>query len=157
MKYWFIGQYERIKRMIYWAWVMRDSYDYCATTTYEAIYHKLDRVYKYNRDCGHLMWNSDETNNQMRKLNEARILAKRLNEWESHERHAVDIMSRFKSNEERRRLGIFSDLFPNAKPIDSKLYNFYFMAAHEKDSKRYQQSKARLFYLLNKYIDVWWD
>ena len=145
---------EQVERMFYWAIRMRKSYDFDAQTLYATIYYKLDAVYDTMKNHSHLQWNSSEDTKLMKRLNEARLLAKRLSEWKEHDR-AVVVMDKYKPNNERR--SILNMNRGNAKSINPKLYSFMFRAAVEKDQVEYKDTKRRLYHLLETYLDYWWD
>lgn len=84
-----IAFYEKIKRMIFWGWKMRNSYDYDAHTIYEMLQWKLERllhVFKYD---GHCVWNNSEDNKRMKDLKEAIELLKRKNSADDDDLNCV--------------------------------------------------------------------
>lgn len=152
----FRSKKEMIERMIFWGWKMRNSWDFDASTTYSMIHLKLDRCYKTFKDHGHCAWNSSEKLNRMRKLKEASKLAERLYE------DKYDIRA-FKETDERFK---FKQWFTPSK------YGSQWHSTYEKTPKRarifykargkvYLAQKKyehkRLFELLDKYLDQWWD
>jgi hypothetical protein len=48
-------------------------------------------------------------------------------------------------------------MYPNAKPIDRAMYRHFLSKAFDKDSSEQKRDKARLFKLLEKHLDSWWD
>lgn len=148
---------EQIQRMWFWARKMRRNYDFDALFIYDMLYDKLDRVYDTMENHGHCVWNSNVNNPDMRRLSEARILAKRL----SQDRYNTNT-DRFYCMYRRKSGGavgdFFYDLYPNAKTLENeKLYNYMFKKSYENDNKLKKIEKDRLFHLLNTYIEHWWD
>ena len=154
---WFTVKYETICRMVFWGWNLRNSYDFDACTIYDILYLKLDKVYKCMRDDSHLMWNSDTNHKDMKRLLEASKLAKKLSEYD-YIRHYHKVKTQYSG---KRRTDLLSSiersLYPNAKPIDNKLYNSMIKKSCKLDGAEKKRDKDRLFRLLNIKIDEWWD
>ena len=103
------------------------------------------------------MWNSDPKNAGMRRLNEVRELAKRLTEFD------YDTQG---FNEADERYGFVHWFTPAAggtyewkstykrNPDKARKFN-NMRRKHYENLKR--QHKDRLYYLLNKYLEHWWD
>lgn len=144
---------EQLGRMIYWAIRMRKSYDFDAQTLYRVIYYKLDAVYDTMKNHSHLEWNSTEDSKLMRRLNEARVLAKRLSEWEEH-RRLSNMMEKYRPKGENQSFLYWSS---KGKPIDPKLYSLMVKKTSSRDHQEYQSNKRRLYHLLETYLDSWWD
>lgn len=104
------------------------------------------------------MWNDDQESNRMRKLSEAKVLARRLSENEYDFRAFQEADERF-------------DYFSYTTPEDDYKY-FRMHSGYKKTPERAKMFKKgrdkiyhaqqkyeqdRLFYLLNKYIGLWWD
>lgn len=157
MIYWFKHKYEQIQRFFFWGWKLRNSHDWDSHTIYEMLYLKLDRIYDTMKKDSHLMWNSDEKNNGMRKLLEAKGLARDLYD-NQFGNNRVYFHEKFQFPREEG--DIFAKLgvsFPDAKIIDKKLWKFYFKKDIEREDKRQKEKVDRLHYLLTKYIQHWWD
>lgn len=150
-----IVKYEMLCRMLFWGWNMRHSYDFDAQTLYDIIYLKLDRVYNCMLSDSHCAWNSSPDTKLMRRLYEARTLAKRLSEGDMYLNSSVKLTEKYRDIKPRGLLSSYLD--QNSKPIESKLYSYILKKAFEKDNTRYQTDKQRLFMLLNKYLSEWWD
>lgn len=136
---------------------MRHSYDFDAQTCYKMLYLKLSRVYDCMLNDSHLMWNSSPSNVGMRKLNECRILAKKLAE-DDYSLNYNKLMLKYRDD---RRNSIFSDmrieLYPNAKVIPTKMYSTFLKKAFAKDNNNRLDDKKRFYQLLDKHLDSWWD
>lgn len=155
---WFSVQYQTLERMLFWGWKMRHSYDFDAHTVYEAIHLKLERIHKCMKENGHLEWNSDESNNLMRKLAECKGIAKKLAE-ENYRRHCTTFHETYRT---KRQTSSWLDEamerhYPKARVIDEKTYSHFFKKAIEADNLEKNADKKRLYYLLDKYLEQWWD
>lgn len=148
---------EMIKRIFYYGWGMRKSYDFDAWTLYGSIYLKLDRVYDCMLNHSHLMWNSSPDTNLMKKLCEAKNIARMLAKEHTLQEHSYlsEVFSKYTSIKKKNT--IFSDTYPDAKIINDKLLKFMTKKAIEKDSRRVTELQERLHYLLLKYTSHWWD
>ena len=148
---------EQIERMWFWAWKMRKNYDFDAHTLYDIMYYKLDRIYNTMVNHSHLVWNSDINNKDMRRLSEARNLAKRLMECDYHT-NTDKFYSMYKNPSKGTLDVLMNDMNPKAKILkDQKLYNYMFVKSYKKDEKLKQIHKKRLFFLLDRHIEGWWD
>lgn len=162
----FRSNYERLCRMLYWGWHMRDSYDFDAQTLYEMTYRKLDRVYYVMKNHGHLMWNSNENNRLMRELREARELARRMWQDEYDMKAFYEIEKRFgklktwsepaEYSSKFGQLYRFRSFWGGTPETDEKARPVYRRRIeHWQKVKRLH--KKRLFYLLEKNTESWWD
>jgi len=156
---WLRVKYQMLERMIFWGWNMRHSYDFDALLCYDILYLKLKRVYECHRDHGNCVWNSNPLNRDMKRLREAVGLAKWLsvNDNSSNKNYFKLVEKYYDENGRGLLSRQVKELYPKAKPIDSKLYSFMFRKAINKDYEEYLTKKNRFFYLLNKYLGVWWD
>ncbi len=152
----FLSKKEQLGRMIFWSKAMRKSYDFDAGTIYEMLHHKLDRLYNCFKNEGHCVWNSDTSNNPMRKLNEARSLAKRLSEDKYTIRAFSEAEEKFgykfrfdKSDEGSLVKGGFTN--------NPKRAELFYKGRDKVYRKQREYEKKRLFYLLENYIDQLWD
>jgi len=141
--------------MWFWAWNMRNVPNWCGTTTYYVMYLQLSRVYDCMLNDSHLVWNSNPNTKGMRRLAEARDLCFDLygdnyNKW-------LQWLFRTHKPAVEKNGELYSRLEREGKPIPKKLYYFYLKKANEKDAKEYANKRQRLFTLLDKYIDSWWD
>jgi hypothetical protein len=147
---------EQIQRMWFWAWKMRKNYDFDALFVYDVIYLKLERIDHVMKNHSHLVWNSDESNNLMRKLCEAKGLAKRISEFDYDTQAWIDTDDRFKYIswfEEGDQYTTYHSKW-SVEPNRAKL----FLKARGNHYKQMKESdKKRLFYLLDKYLEYWWD
>lgn len=158
IKYWFINLFETLERMFYWGWKLRKSYDFDGNTLFDIIHLKLERLYKCHRDHGHCEWNSSTETKLMKRLKEASELAKRLSDEEYTDKYSMRVFSNYIGSEGD---GFIYDshkkFHPEAKEIDSNLYSVMLKKALNKDYKNYTNNKNRLFKLLDRYLDRWWD
>jgi len=159
---WCRSKIEMLQRMVYWGWHMRWSWDFDASTIYEMLYRKLDRIYCCMRDHSHCVWNSSIEQPRMRELREAREIAKRL--WEDD----YDMAAFYETEEKYGKLKSWTEKIPN-KP----LYRYHSLWGNDEEvdkkaivfnrrrDKHWREVKKlhkdRLFYLLNKNVEYWWD
>lgn len=153
MYYWMKGKIEEIERFFFYGWKFRKSFDFDAHTIYYMLQIKLERIHQCMKTNSHLLWNDSEDTNLMRKLCEAKGLAKRLDE-ESYHKHYSRMAERYKNKD---RDGFGFNLYPDAKIVDKKLYRILLHGAIKRDQKELETDKKRLFYLLEKYIQHFWD
>lgn len=120
---------EMFRRMLFWGWHMRWSWDFDAQTLYKMLQLKLSRLNYVFENHGHCVWNSDRDNKRMRELREMIELFKRLFEDEyqikAYEESLKDCLKRYDS--------------------------------YKKWESLRKQHKERAFYLLKKNIDILWD
>lgn len=147
---------EMWQRVFYYGWKMRWSWDFDAWTIYDVLYLKLDRVHGCMINHSHLMWNSRPDTKLMKRLCEAKHLAKKLSENYKYE-HRNYSKLRIKYTSRKGKDGIFSSLHENSKVIDGKLYRFMVKKAFEKDEKEMENVTRRFHYLIEKYAGQWWD
>jgi len=155
--------YQMFKRMIFWGWNMRRSYDWDVYGVYRMVNLKLDRCYKEFRDNGYCVWNSSESSNRMRKLRTAIELSKRLDEDKYLDKGFI---------EHDKKWG---EVKVSYKPLDNGLSNVIFKrpgikteedeikakkeikALMKKANKQKESDKKQFFDLLYKNIEIWWD
>ena len=70
--------YDKISRMIFWGWHMRDNYDWDFNYTYHILYLKLSRIEKCIIDNGHFLWQDNSKSRRCKSLKEAKEIARRL-------------------------------------------------------------------------------
>lgn len=143
---------EKIKRMLFWGWKLRDSYDFDAHTIYEILYLKLDRVYNVMLNNSHLMWNDSPDTPGMRRLREARDLALRFSQdFEEYDHRAFDETRKLfgPSNMQFTDNGVTSDWGEDA--------HRYLNIRRKHWNKVKSEQHKRLFYLIEKYTCHWWD
>jgi hypothetical protein len=149
---------EMLGRMFFWAWKMRWSWDFDANTVYEMLHLKLSRVHDCMKEHGHLEWNANHDSNLMRKLAEAKMLAKKLSD-ENYRQNVERFYDMYKR--EKARNGwlekSLAKYHPKAKPINEKLHSYFFKKAAERDDAERAYDKKRLYYLMDKYLESWWD
>lgn len=152
-----IAFYEKVKRMIFWGWKMRNSWDFDACTIYDMLQLKLERLLYVFKNHGHCEWNSDENNSRMKQLREAIELLKRKGAVD--ELNYVDDVRKIAEREgwiigykDKHRFNcIFKD------PASEKKYRKLFKREFERHNKLYKLRHERLFELLKKNVDGWWD
>ena len=155
---WFQIKYEQLQRMIFWGWNMRNSYDFDGGTVYKVLNLKLKRMYDCFLKDGHLMWNNSPDTRGMRLLIECIELTSRLQE-DYHRNYEV-VCERYMTPPRTKCSFLekfHDDMYPNAKPIDRAMYRHFLSKAFDKDSSEQKRDKARLFKLLEKHLDSWWD
>lgn len=154
----FRSKYEMLCRMAFWAWHMRWSWDFDAHTIYQMTYLKLKKIHECMLNHGHCVWNSDPLNNRMRKLAEAKVLAKRLADDD------YDMAAWYETED---RYGHKSW----TTPVDGGKYHQYhstwiknpkqaeifYKARTKHHAARKKTDLRRYHYLLEKYSRQWWD
>lgn len=147
---------ELFERIFFWGWNMRWSYDFDGYTVYRILYLKLNRMYKCFRDYGHLVWNSDVNNKEMRKLRIARELAKRLyeNDYSTHLKKVEEKYGELQMG--FSQLGCYFYMDKTTKDNQGKAYKER-QRAIRLDALQRESEKEYLFRLLNKNLDSWWD
>lgn len=149
---------EMFERMFYWAWKLRWNFDFDAQTLYQIQYLKLKRVHECMLKHGHLDWNSSPDHKHMRRLAEARELARRLTK-NNFDKHSMYVYTNFffeREGEDYLYLR-HREKYPHAKLIPYRKYRFYSLKAHERDEAYHQYVKRRFYTLLEKYQEHWWD
>lgn len=154
-----INLYTKINRMLFWGWNMRNSVDYDASTLYDVVYLKLDRVYDSMLNYNHLVWNSSPDTKLMRRLCELKLLAKKLSESDKYNSNYSKLSDKYArvSRDGLDRLFYSFNLHPNAKTINDKLYSHFFRSAIKKDTAARNIDKNRYYYLMDKYLEHFWD
>lgn len=135
------SKWRMLKRMLFWAWHMRDAQEYDYTGIYKAIHGQLKRTYEYQVKHG-ISVTSDPNHPHTRKLLIASELAKRLDNDEYHPPEFDDCFEisnddkgfRFKVKDERR-----------------------LSWASEREEYRRQQDMDMFFHIMKKYIRYFWD
>jgi hypothetical protein len=149
--------FDKIGRFFYWGWKLRESYEWDAHFVYEMIYLKLDDNYKCFKNHGHLVWNESEHTNRMKKLREAKELAKKLFEDDYQLKSIEAVEAKYGPIQLNfTKYGSFS----SAKidyPVKSRAYRHYTDIMDRKFDTMRETDKKRLYYLLNKYLRYWWD
>jgi len=150
---------QQIKNFFFWGWFMKDTLDYDAHSIYPMLHYKLKSVYNYMKKDSHLMWNSSTKTNGMRKLAELSELARKLYEEDySYRNNVRRVMDNYECP--RTIASPIYSLVKRRKPrkmISNDLYKFYFKMASKRDKKEYETVKNRFYYLLNKYVEHFWD
>ena len=154
---------EMIKRMIFWGWRMRYSYDFDGHLVYDVIHIKLKRLYQCMKTNGHLMWNSDENNRNMRRLNEAVELSKRMMNQSDY----YSLKSLYETQEKFGKLKTSFVKIENStcSKMESKwgdgtndsAADAFNRKRRDHWDKIKKQDQDRLWYLLNNYLESWWD
>jgi len=158
---WVRIKYEMLGRMLFWGWNMRNSYDFDAHTIYDMLYLKLDRLYDLFENHSHLMWNSDTQNKDMRRLCEARGLAKKLSKCDCYMRHYMKVRNTYRYEDQGDNSAWYTELvgyrYDNNKTISKEYFRRLSKSAMKLDSAEMKTDKDRLFKLLSDKIDQWWD
>lgn len=150
------SQIKRLSMMIWWAWKMRNSYDWDFCYLYEIIGLKLERMTKEFRENGHCVWNSQPEGREFKRLLEARELANRL-AWGSDQDETIKLYEKYDEPRKKDALSSALGIFETAKEINPKLFRFMQKKAWEKDATRRNELRRRFYYLLEKYGESWWD
>lgn len=151
-------KYEMLSRMFFWGWHMRNSYDFDASTTYDMLYLKLNRVYNCMKGNSHCVWNSNENTNLMRKLREAVELCRReANCQEEYDMKAwkeTEALYGKAYNEKTEAHPTFGSLF-RLRWNNDKEATIYWKKREKHWASVHKQNKNRLFELLNSRLDYW--
>lgn len=142
-----IALVEMIKRMMFWGWHMRRSWDFDANTVYEMLYLKYDRTYKCMKKHHHLMWNRNTETRGMKRLASMVLLTKRL-----HEDNYVDIADPTFWEDYYSKPRKFEDFFKDDGDSKDR-----FRYAVKKSEEIKKQDKEMFIKLLQKHNDGWWD
>ena len=155
------SHYARISRMVWWAWKLRDSYDWDFGYVYEINQLKLERMIREFRTNGHCVWNTQNPpSKEFKRLLEAAELAKRLHHPDDENDHVSQVYESFKDKDaptDSWSSKFFSEYYLDAKPIDTKLYRHIQKKARAKDKARQDATRRRYYHLLEKYGERWWD
>lgn len=122
--------WEKLCRMCFWGWKMRNSYDWDFAYLYEMLYLKLDKMQQCMLQSGSCVWCTSKETHLMRKLSICRELARRL--WE-HDYNDIKWGYYYKLSSKNRML----------------LYN--------KQEEIRKADKQLLFRLLEKHLERFWD
>jgi len=166
----FYNAYYRVKSLItmldnffFWGYNLRDNKDYDSHSMYQLIYLKADRLHKHFLKYGHCIWNASEDTKGMRKLREVYYLAKSLHTADGfYNSNLKTVMTTYTCPRHSKKSSIFNSLgiadrYKDNKLISDKLYSFYTKAAMKKDENIRKQKQKRLFVLLEKHLDSFWD
>lgn len=154
-----VNFYNKLSRMAFWAWHMRDNQDWDFNWFFATAHLKLGRMEKAILDNGHHVWQSNKKQRMCRSLLEAKELARRLSEEDLHHKFSMKFHDDYgylsnKINALDNLFGIFE--LPQTK-LSPKTYRFLAKKAGEKDIERRNWHKERFFYLLNKFEEHWND
>lgn len=149
---------EKIKRIVFWGWKLRNNYDFDAGYMYEVMYLKFDRLYYGMLAHSHCVWNSSPSSKLMRRLYEARGLAKKLSESE-YGRHSHTFLEKYYRINEYNPNGVnfCRPIGVNAKLVSQEFYSYGLKKTLTRDENERKIDQKRLYHLMERYIDVWWD
>ena len=149
---------EQVERFFYWGWKLRHNYDFDAQTVYELLYLKLDRIYNCMKEYSHLEWNSTPDSNLMRKLAEARGLAKRLHDYDYNHSAFLEADAKFEYKVWSEPIeGSSNFILQSNWMYKEKEAKLYLKARKKHYAKMLEIDKKRFYYLLDKYLEHWWD
>lgn len=154
--------------MIFWGWNMRWSYDFDASTIYDMLHLKLNRLHTEFKDNGHCVWNGNIDHPDMKRIRVATELAKRLSTegytlraCREHEKKwgACEMTSRPVFIGKNVGYGKVLDFtYPNASTDKLReICNKDLLRIHKKYDRMQIEDRKYLFRLLDKYIKQWWD
>lgn len=147
-KYW-----DKICRFFYWGWKMRNSYDWDSGFVYEMLQLKLQRMVKACYHDGNHVWSPKSR--QYKALVECIELCKRVNGSETpyYDRFTAEFgpgaRYRFEPIENSDCVKLLDD--------NTAFYKKLRRLAFTEDQKLEKQRKERLFHLMAKWSDFWWD
>lgn len=142
----------RLKRFWVYGKNGYNSFDFDSHYLYDDINLRLSRCYNTFLYNGHCVWSSNRNNNLMKKLREAIKLSEFLRSCDHDSEYAINVMKKWNRFDEVAELNN-NDLTEKEK----RQFSLDFRAAIKKDTMRVNYARKRLFYLLEKYIDNWWD
>lgn len=144
---------EKLRRMVYWGWKMRNSYDFDAHTIYDMLHYKLDKIYQSALKDPYHVW-TDPNTKLMKRLKEASILAKRIREDNYQIRAFQEADEKFTYKHwlvpslTHRKSSLFKKTPERAR---------LFYKGRDRIYMKVQQHEVERFHmLLEKYIDRWW-
>lgn len=136
---------------------MRNSYDFDASTTYEMLEKKLQRCYDTFVEDELHVWCESTNTNQMRKLQEAIGLAKRLKENDYAVRAFSEADDRFRFHSwDTYVAGIDMYQFHSSYLLSPKRAKLFRKGREKVYTNMYKHDKKRLYHILDKYVDYWW-
>jgi len=140
---WMRSSKEKIERMSFWGWHMRNSYDFDAGTVYDMLHLKFDRLHKCFRDHSTCMWTSDENSRAMRRVKIVSILSKRL----------ATLNIRTNVEEHYKNFPPTGDY----NRVYSKQETRSMKRAWQMDNQQEKNEKELLFKILKRNMDYMWD
>lgn len=142
--------YYKAKRFIEYGKLSFETYDHDASSVYDVIHFQLKRTSDFmHSDNTWTMWTTDHNSRPMRELREVVELSRRLKENDYNE----NWLKVYNKKKEKYDLFLSWDL----PEEERKQYYIESNRAIKKDSQLAKSHRKRLFHLLNKRIDFWWD
>lgn len=140
--------FRRIYNFFYYGYKFNNVIDYDSQDFYYFTYIKLSKLYECMLNNSHLQWNSDKDNTGMRKLREAIHLAKYL-----YDEHHYD-----ESYDKYYQVDLLHYNYLSLENLnrDTKEKRAL-IRSHKKLDRKIALHKKRFYYLLQKYLDTWWD
>lgn len=136
---------EMVKRMLFWGWKLRNSWDFDASTIWEMLNLKYTRIYNCMNKNGHLEWNKNENTKSMKRLRTMIVLTKRLNDEKYVDIADPTFWSEFHSNPNNKWDSCF----------DGETGKRFSRAV--KNSRVIEEQDKEMFLKLFKHNDGWWD
>jgi hypothetical protein len=130
----------KITNFFKWGWRLRDEFSWDYNPYYMYCHYKFKELHDGFSKYGHLAWNTDPKNLGMRRLKEASILAKRLYEddYLEFDHNKYDISTMF------------------SKKRDPEMEKHFHIVCKIGEFRK-NGDRKRFHYLVNKYLDHWWD
>ena len=131
------------------------TFDWDGNFVYGDIHFRLERIRKHSLKHGVCAWQVPNSN-LMKKLEETIELARLLEnsyEWDNY--HTGRFMEKYTYQGDWFNKDF--NLFPDAEVIDEKTWRNRFRVFSDKDRRLYRERKDRFYYLLDKYLERWWD
>lgn len=130
----------KVKNFFKWGWRLRGEVSWDYSPYYIYCHEKFSELHRVFSKDGHLVWNSDPKNLNMRRLKEASLLAKRIYEddYIEFDHDKYDIGGFFEKNRDPKMLA-------------------HFHIACKIGAMRKEGDLKRFNYLVNKYLAHWWD
>ena len=140
---------EMVKRMVFWGWKMRWSWDFDANTIYEILHLKYNRIYKCMEKHHHLEWNKNIETKGMKKLRTMVLLTKRISDDKYVDIADPTYWDEFWAEKERNNI---KDFFDRDEKDRERFVN-----AIKKSEEIKKQDKEMFLKLLKEDNDGWWD
>lgn len=147
--------YSYIEKFIYYGKVGTRCYDFDAGSVHALINAHIKRVEAFmHSDDTHLVWNSDSTSKNMKRLREFSELCSRMERNEFNDYYYTNI-----------EVEKYGRLFDNLIEAEdgflvrerSSKEAEAFRKAYKKDSLRAEHLRKRYYYMFEKYVGGFWD
>jgi len=142
LTYPFRSFYRRLKNFLYWGWKMNDDINWDSSSLYYVLALKLKQLQFGCYENGNHVWS--KKSREYKALKECQQLCEDLQESYNYNLNQIDFS----------KLGFSGGKFQNnMTPQEKKFLSL----ASQKDDEVQKNRKERLFFLLNRWSDFWWN